>query len=333
MSVLSIQSSVAYGHVGNAAAVFCLQRLGFEVWPVNTVQFSNHPGYGDRRGRVMTAEEVSDIVQGIGALGAFSHCRAVLSGYLGRAETAAVVLDAVARVKAQREGALYLCDPVMGDAAEGLYVPADVADVIKSHVVAAADIVIPNAFELALLTGRATDSPEDALTAAEALMEMGPGMVVVTSISAARGPRGRPPHNVAGGTPPVSPRGPRGRPPHNVAGGTPPVSPRGPRGRPPHNVAGGTPDGIQVLAASPTEAWEVATPRLPVEPKGAGDAFAALFLGYWLAGRDLGEALAMAVSSVFAVIEASVPAPELRLVAAQDDMVAPRRRFVPRRIR
>ena len=293
MSVLSIQSSVAYGHVGNAAAVFCLQRLGFEVWPVNTVQISNHPGYGDRRGRVMTAEEVSDIVQGIGALGAFSHCRAVLSGYLGRAETAAVVLDAVARVKAQREGALYLCDPVMGDAAEGLYVPADVADVIKSRVVAAADIVIPNAFELALLTGRATDSPEDALTAAEALMEMGPGMVVVTSISAARGPRGRPPHN----------------------------------------VAGGTPDGIQVLAASPTEAWEVATPRLPVEPKGAGDAFAALFLGYWLAGRDLGEALAMAVSSVFAVIEASVPAPELRLVAAQDEMVAPRRRFVPRRIR
>ena len=122
MNVLSIQSSVAYGHVGNNAAVFPLQRLGFSVWPVNTVHFSNHTGYGDWRGFVLPAEDVADVIQGIEDRGVLSECDAVLSGYVGDASVGQVVLDAVARVKAANPRAIYCCDPVMGDADRGFFV-------------------------------------------------------------------------------------------------------------------------------------------------------------------------------------------------------------------
>ncbi|MBX9700789.1 MAG: pyridoxal kinase, partial [Acetobacteraceae bacterium] len=65
MNILSIQSWVAYGHVGNAAAVFPLQRLGAEVWAVHTVQFSNHPGHGQFRGAVLPPALIRDCVDGI----------------------------------------------------------------------------------------------------------------------------------------------------------------------------------------------------------------------------------------------------------------------------
>ncbi|MDP6572356.1 MAG: pyridoxal kinase PdxY [Rhodospirillales bacterium] len=183
MAILSIQSSVAYGHVGNAAAVFALQCLGFEVWPVNTVAYSNHPGYGDWRGRVADASEVAALIEGIAARGALADCRAVLGGYLGAAETGPVVLDAVAAVKAANGDALYCCDPVIGDAAEGVYVADGVAEFIKSEAVGRADILLPNAFELEYLTGRAADTTEHALAAARVLLERGPRLVVVTSLA------------------------------------------------------------------------------------------------------------------------------------------------------
>ncbi|MCH7957236.1 MAG: pyridoxal kinase PdxY [Proteobacteria bacterium] len=188
MTILSIQSAVAYGHVGNAAAVFPLQRLGFEVWPVNTVYLSNHPGYGAWRGRGASAAEVAEVIDGIAERGVFAHCRAVLSGYLGCAETGPVVLDAVARIKAANAGALFCCDPVMGDGREGLYVPGELAAHLKNEVVPRADIVVPNVFELAFLAERPVETVEDAVAAARALIAAGPPVVVVTSVRGAGAP-------------------------------------------------------------------------------------------------------------------------------------------------
>ncbi len=188
MTILSIQSAVAYGHVGNAAAVFSLQRLGLEVWPVNTVHLSNHPGYGAWRGRSLKAAEVAEVIAGVAERGAFDRCRAVLSGYLGSAETGRVVLDAVARIKAANAGALFCCDPVMGDGKEGLYVPGKLAAFLKNEAVPRADIVVPNAFELAFLAERPVETIEDAVAAARALIATGPAVVVVTSVRDAGAP-------------------------------------------------------------------------------------------------------------------------------------------------
>jgi len=189
MAVLSIQSSVAFGHVGNAAAVLPLQRLGIEVWPVNTVQFSNHPGYGEYRGRVHDPAEVADLIAGLGARGVFPRCRAVLSGYLGAPGTGAVVREAVAAVKAANPAALYCCDPAIGDAAEGLYVAGELAAVLRDTLVARADMVLPNAFELAYLARCPVGGAADALAAADALLARGPGLVVVTSLPGAAAER------------------------------------------------------------------------------------------------------------------------------------------------
>jgi hypothetical protein len=115
MNILSIQSHVAYGHVGNAAAVFPLQRLGIEVWPIHTVQFSNHTGYGAWTGQVFDGTTIKELINGIAARGALPGCDGVLSGYMGGADIGAAILDAVAAVKAANPKALYCCDPVIGD--------------------------------------------------------------------------------------------------------------------------------------------------------------------------------------------------------------------------
>jgi pyridoxine kinase len=182
MNVLSIQSSVAYGHVGNSAAVFPLQRLGFSVWPVNTVHFSNHTGYGDWRGFVLPAEDVADVIQGIEDRGVLSECDAVLSGYVGDASLGRVVLDAVARVKAANPRAIYCCDPVMGDADRGFFVRPGIPGFMREEAVAAADVITPNQFELEFLAGRAVSSLDDALAAADGARALGPGLVLVTSL-------------------------------------------------------------------------------------------------------------------------------------------------------
>ena len=153
--ILSIQSAVAYGHVGNSAAVFPLQRLGFEVWPVNTVLFSNHTGYGAWRGRVVGARTGSRrSSQGIAERGAIPHVRAVLSGYLGDPSLGEAVLRTVARVRAERPDMVYACDPVMGDEGRGFFVRPGIPEFFRDHAVPAADIVTPNQFELAWLAGR-----------------------------------------------------------------------------------------------------------------------------------------------------------------------------------
>lgn len=182
MAILSIQSHVAFGHVGNAAAVFPLQRLGREVWPIHTVLFSNHPGYGSFAGPILPAASILDQVGGLRNLGVLSRCSAVLSGYLGDATLGDAVARAVADVRAANSSAIYVCDPVMGDDGPGLYVRDDIPDFMRDRLVPAADVVIPNRFELALLTAADIDSLETAVEAARSLIAKGPQLVVVTSL-------------------------------------------------------------------------------------------------------------------------------------------------------
>src|SRR4051812_34566908 len=182
MNILSIQSHVAYGHVGNAAATFPLQRIGVEVWPIHTVQFSNHTGYGAWTGRVFEAGLITELGEGIAQRGVLGHCDGVLSGYMGSAETGTAILDTVVRVKAANPNARYCCDPVIGDVGRDVFVNAGIPEFMREHAVPAADIVTPNQFELEHLTGRTTATEREALGAIEALLALGPKAVMVTSL-------------------------------------------------------------------------------------------------------------------------------------------------------
>lgn len=187
MNILSIQSWVAYGHVGNASAMFPLQRLGAEVWAVNTVQFSNHTGYGAWRGQVFGAELVRDCVQGIEERGALARCDAVLSGYMGDAGIGEAVLEAVARVKAANPQALWCCDPVLGDDGRGIYVRPGIPEFLRDRAMPMADLATPNRFELEWLTGLKVTDLATAKSAIAALQAMGPRCVMLTSLDLGEG--------------------------------------------------------------------------------------------------------------------------------------------------
>jgi pyridoxine kinase len=182
MRILSIQSSVAYGHVGNSAATFPLMRMGVEVWPVLTVHFSNHTGYGSWRGPMLTGADVWDVVTGIDERGVLDQCDAVLSGYQGAADVGAVILDTVALVKERNPRAVYCCDPVLGDVGRGVFVRPGIPELMRDRVVPAAQVVTPNQFELELLSGRQTSTLDDVLAAADEVRATGPDTVLVTSV-------------------------------------------------------------------------------------------------------------------------------------------------------
>jgi len=182
MNLLSIQSHVAYGHVGNAAAVFPLQRLGVEVWPIHTVQFSNHTGYGKWRGEVFGADKIREVMQGIEERGVLPTCDGVLSGYMGSAEIGAAILDAVDRVKAVNKSARYCCDPVIGDVGRGVFVRPGIPEFMRGRALPAADVVTPNQFELDYLSGLTSKTMGEAIDACGALQAMGPRTVLVTSL-------------------------------------------------------------------------------------------------------------------------------------------------------
>jgi pyridoxine kinase len=287
MSILSIQSHVAFGHVGNAAATFPLQRLGFDVWPVHTVMFSNHTGYADFAGPVVDAVDIQAVIDGLERRGAFAACAAVLSGYLGSASIGDVVRDTVRRVRAANPAALYVCDPVIGDTGTGIYVAAGIPELLRRDILPEADLALPNQFELELLTGHAPGtlaaaSAADTVAAARALMRAAPRLqaVIVTSAHHCDTPA----------------------------------------------------DSIEMIAVGRSDAWHVVTPMLSfTDPlSGAGDAVSALFAGHWLLTQgDLPTVLGTVASAIHALLERTVALQrrELALVAAQDAMIAPPRRF------
>ena len=273
MPILSIQSHVAYGHVGNSAAVFPLQRLGHEVWPVHTVQFAAHTGYGPPRGQVFEASHIREIIEGIAQRDDFASCAAVLSGYMGSAAIGEAILDAVSRVKTVNADALYGCDPVLGDVGKGFFVRPEMPDFMRDQVVPQADIVTPNLFELEALTGRTCSTLDDTKSALRALHAKGPRVILLTSAVIDETPR----------------------------------------------------DAVDMIASDGKSLWRIRSPRLGFSPNGAGDLTAALFLAHYLKERSVPNALALAASSVHAILEATFDkgGGELALIAAQNALVQP----------
>jgi pyridoxine kinase len=182
MNILSIQSWVAYGHVGNTSAVFPLQRLGAEVWAVNTVQFSNHTGYGAWRGQVFSEALIRDCVTGIAERGVLGRCDAVLSGYMGDAGIGEAILDAVGQVKAANRAALWCCDPVIGDVGRGIFVRPGIPEFFRDQALPASDITTPNQFELEWLTGAPITTLAAAKAAIAGVQARGPRCVLLTSL-------------------------------------------------------------------------------------------------------------------------------------------------------
>lgn len=280
--IISIQSHVAYGHVGNSAAAFPLQRLGHEVWPVNTVLFSNHTGYGAWRGDVLPVATVREVLAGVEERGGFERTKAVLSGYLGTPELGQAVLETVALVRACRPDALYVCDPVMGDLDRGFFVREGLPDFFKGEAVPRADIVTPNQFELGYLASQELQSLAEVLAAARRVRDVGPKLVMVTSLELPE-----------------------------------------------------RPGELGMLAESALGTWVVWTPRLAVKLSGTGDVFTALTLANWLASRgDPVVTLERTASAMFGLVQATVEAgeDELVLIAAQDRLVEPPRRFEAQRL-
>ena len=279
MNILSIQSHVAFGHVGNAAATFPLQRLGVEVWPIHTVQISNHTGYGNWKGRVFDAGMIREVMAGIEARGVLGECDGVLSGYMGAADIGSSILDAVSTVKRANPAARYCCDPVMGDVGRGIFVREGIPEFMREKAVPAADIVTPNQFELDYLSKRESGTLRAARDAVSAVHDLGPRAILVTSLHTDETPT----------------------------------------------------DCIDMLASDETGCFLVRTPKLPLTINGAGDAVAALFFAHYLRGGKLADALSRAASSIFGVLAktAESGAREIQLVAAQDQIVKPRRVFVP----
>lgn len=188
MNILSIQSHVAYGHVGNASAVFPMQRLGCEVWPVHTVQFSNHTGYGAWKGRVFDGEMIEEIVDGIADRGVLPSCAGVISGYMGSADIGHAILSAVAKVKAANPAALYGCDPVIGDVGRGVFVRPGIPEFMRERAIRMADILTPNQFELEYLAGEDASTLPGLRRAVSRLHGFGPSVVLVTSAMTAETP-------------------------------------------------------------------------------------------------------------------------------------------------
>ncbi len=183
MAILSIQSRVVSGYVGNAAAVPILQRLGHTVWPIDSVVFSNHPAQGSFRGRATPSTDIAELLEGLEDRGLFTHCDALLSGYLGSAETGQLVKDNAERVRSGNGSARWFCDPVMGDNGE-FYVSSGIPEFFRDHALSSADVILPNSFEASFLSGIEIESIDTAVKAATVLIDKGPDIVVITGIRA-----------------------------------------------------------------------------------------------------------------------------------------------------
>ncbi|MCL2214646.1 MAG: pyridoxal kinase PdxY [Treponema sp.] len=302
MAILSIQSHVVYGYAGNTAAVFPMQRLGHSVWAINTVEFSNHTGYGVWRGKVLEAELVKELVLGLEERGALRDCDALLSGYLGDAATGRIIIDTVKKVRKYSPSALYACDPVMGDTGRGFYVKPEIAQIIKDELVPLADIVCPNQFELQVLTGINIENIKDALKAVNKLHETGPSVVLVTSF------REKQKNDIEGEIPQLG----------MIASMRKSVS-----------------DTAAIMC-------KTTTPELPLggDIAGTGDMTTAVFLSRYLETKNIIKTLELCTASVYSILEASYKTAsqeylkpiELKIIKNQEQFVTPLRFFKAEKI-
>ncbi|ELZ5940047.1 pyridoxal kinase PdxY [Providencia vermicola] len=184
-SILSIQSHVVFGHAGNSATVFPMCRMGVDVWPLNTVQFSNHTQYPQWTGTVFPAQHLTDIASGLAKIHKLEICDAVLSGYIGSAEQGKDILSIVKQVKAANPQAIYFCDPVMGHPEKGCIVAPGVAEFLCQQALQMSDVIAPNLLELETLSGETIVTVEQAVHAARQLCRKGPKIVLVKHLSRA----------------------------------------------------------------------------------------------------------------------------------------------------
>ncbi|KAJ1623448.1 Ribokinase-like protein [Pavlovales sp. CCMP2436] len=287
--VLSIQSHVVHGYVGNKAAVFPLQVLGIEVDAINSVQFSNHTGYPRFTGDRLTGERLEELISGLesnGLLGGYSH---ILTGYIGAASFLRAVLRLVRRVRELRPDATFVCDPVLGDKTRGdthgkLYVPEELVEIYKNEVIPLASVLTPNHFEAELLTGRNISNCSDAFDACGHLHAQGVRTVVITSADLAAG-----------------------------AGAEQCIT----------LLASQQKEGQE-----PTR-FKIEIPLLPGSYTGTGDLTAALLLAWMhkLGDANLVEAVEKTIASVQAVLsrthDEAGPGKELRLVQSVADITTP----------
>lgn len=188
MNILSIQSQVVYGHVGNSAALFILQRLGHDVWGIPTTLFSNHLARPSWTGRVLAQDDVAALIDGLAQLGVLDRLDAVLTGYLGDPGNVAVIADLVDNLRRRRPGLVFACDPVMGDDGK-LYVKPALAEAIERDLIHRADILTPNQFELQRLSGMTIGDQTLTIAAAQALRQQhGIGTIIATGVMDAAAP-------------------------------------------------------------------------------------------------------------------------------------------------
>ena len=286
--VLSIQSHVAYGHVGNDAAMLPLQLLGIEPVAVHTVQFSNHTGYGEFKGQVFTPAHIGDVLDGLRARGVLSRCVAVLSGYLGDAGVGEAILAAVQEVRATLPAAHYLCDPVMGDVGRGLFVRPGIPEFLRKRALSQASVITPNHYEFELLCGgKPLTSVAAAIEAARGMlphMHQHPSaLIAITSLRTEDLPSER----------------------------------------------------LATLAVTAREAWLVETPFVDLQPlpNGMGDVFSAVLLGHLIQGDAAPEAIAKAVSTLYALVANTESGQrDLPLVACQAQIRQPTQIFSARSV-
>lgn len=184
--IISIQSHVVFGCAGNSAVVFPMRRMGMEVCPINTVQFSNHTQYQEGwKGMVMPAGHITDLISGLDNIDVLKGTGALLSGYLGSAAQGREVLNAVKKLKDRNPSALYFCDPVMGHPEKGCIVAPEVMDFYRHEAFVYADIIAPNLLELETLTGLKINTFEEVKSACESLIELGVKAVLVKHLSKA----------------------------------------------------------------------------------------------------------------------------------------------------
>lgn len=279
---MSIQSSVSYGFVGNSAATFALRRMGLDVWPVPTVNLSNHNGYPSVHGVSMEPSEVEDVVAGLDELGVLADVDALLVGYLSDVAMGESVLRAVQLVLERSPDTLVCCDPVMGERDSGLYCAPGLPGFFRDRLLPHAGLTTPNLFELETLAGCRTDGLSDIVDAARQLRRQGPGTVLVTSVEGRDVPRGV----------------------------------------------------VAMTVVGERGAWYVETPRQPRRFSGSGDLTTAVFLARLLDGDGLPGALGFTAAAVHGVLASTMRTGrgELELVAAQDELVRPSRRFTVRRL-
>lgn len=183
MNILSVQSHVVFGHAGNSAAVFPMQCMGANVWPLHTVQFSNHTQYGHWAGMVLPESQISELTAGIAETGHLAECNALLSGYIGSAGQGEHILAALQQMRDANPLAIYHCDPVMGHPLKGCIVAPGIAEFLIEKAIPQANIVSPNQLELEMIVGRKLNTLAEIVAACHELLARGPQTILIKHLS------------------------------------------------------------------------------------------------------------------------------------------------------